>query len=73
MRKIKEVLRLKYQHGLSARRIARSCGIARSTVAEYLMRAKAVGLEWLLFSLLWVYASSLIRALAYPLAAEAAG
>ena len=46
MRKIKEVLRLRCQHGLSARQIARSCGIARSTVAEYLMRAKAEGLEW---------------------------
>lgn len=46
MRKIKEVLRLKHEHGLSMRRIARSCGIARSTVAEYLMRAKAAGLEW---------------------------
>ena len=46
MRKIKEVLRLKYQAGLSARQIARSCGIARSTVAEYLMRARAAGIEW---------------------------
>ena len=46
MRKIKEVLRLRYQQGLSARRIARSCGIARSTVAEYLMRAEAAGLGW---------------------------
>ena len=46
MRKIKEVLRLRYQQGLSARRIARSCGIVRSTVAEYLMRAEAAGLGW---------------------------
>src|SRR5258708_21771856 len=43
MRKIKEVLRLKYGLGLSARQIASSCGIARSTVAEYLMRAQAAG------------------------------
>src|SRR5258708_36036861 len=46
MRKIKEVLRLKYGLGLSARQIASSCGIARSTVAEYLMRAQAAGLGW---------------------------
>src|SRR5258708_18780666 len=46
MRKIKEVLRLKYELGLSARQIAGSCGIARSTVAEYLMRAQAAGIEW---------------------------
>lgn len=46
MRKIKEVLRLKYTHDLSERRIARSCGISRSTVAEYLMRARAAGLGW---------------------------
>jgi len=46
MRKIKEVLRLKYSHDLSERQIARSCGISRSTVAEYLMRARAAGLSW---------------------------
>ena len=46
MRKIKEVLRLKYSHALSERQIARSCGISRSTVAEYLMRARAAGLGW---------------------------
>ncbi len=46
MRKIKEVLRLKYGCGLSAREIARSCQVSRSTVAEYLMRAKAAGISW---------------------------
>ena len=46
MRKIKEVLRLRHQKGLSVRQIARSSGIGRSTVAEYLMRAEAGGLEW---------------------------
>lgn len=46
MRKIKEVLRLKYTHKLSERQIARSCGIGRATVAEYLMRARAAGLGW---------------------------
>ena len=46
MRKIKEVLRLKYDCGISEREIARSCGIARSTVADYLMKARAAGLGW---------------------------
>ena len=46
MRKIKEVLRLKYDCGLSAREIARSCQVSRSTVANYLMRAQAAGFSW---------------------------
>ena len=46
VRKIKEILRLKYACGLSKREIARSCNIARSTVADYLMRAMAAGLRW---------------------------
>jgi len=45
MRKIKEVLRLKYS-GLSNRKIAESCGISRPTVAEYIRRAKAAQLTW---------------------------
>jgi len=45
MRKIKEVLRLKAEEW-SDRRIAESCTIARSTVADYLQRAKAAGLTW---------------------------
>ena len=39
MRKIREVLRLKWAQGLSNRRIAASCGIVRPTVGEYLRRA----------------------------------
>ena len=46
MRKIKEVLRLKYDCGLSAREIARSCQVSRSTIADYLMRARAAGISW---------------------------
>lgn len=46
MRKIKEVLRLKYDCGLSDREIARSCQVSRSTVADYLMKAKAAGANW---------------------------
>ena len=46
MRKIKEVLRLKYENGLSNRNTARSLSISRSTVAEYINRARSVGITW---------------------------
>ncbi|MFH1739858.1 MAG: IS21 family transposase, partial [bacterium] len=46
MRKIKEVLRLRWACGLSQRQIAESCSIARSTVGEYVLRAQAAGLSW---------------------------
>jgi len=45
MRKVSEVARLSAS-GLSNRQIARSCGLARSTVAEYLERFKGAGLSW---------------------------
>jgi transposase len=46
MRKIKEVLRLKYDCGVSEREIARSCSVSRSTVADYIRRTMAAGLSW---------------------------
>jgi transposase len=46
MRKIKEVLRLKYDCGISEREISRSCQVSRSTVADYLRRAAAAKLIW---------------------------
>lgn len=46
MRKIKEILRLKHVCGLSERATARSCNVARSTVADYLRRARAAGVKW---------------------------
>jgi transposase len=46
MRKIKEVLRLSKEIGLSERQIAKSCGISRSTVKDYLGRAQRAGLSW---------------------------
>ena len=46
MRKIKEILRLKYEVGLGVRQIARSCSVGRSTVSEYISRASAAGLSW---------------------------
>jgi len=46
MRKIREVLRLKWARGMSNRKIATSCGIGRPTVSEYLRRAEEAGLSW---------------------------
>src|SRR5258708_35266892 len=46
MRQIHEILRLKYQNQLSLREIARSCGLAVSTVGDYVKRAEAAGLTW---------------------------
>ena len=46
MRKIKEVLRLSYPGELSARQVAQSLNISRSTVKEYQERAKKAGLTW---------------------------
>jgi transposase len=46
MRKIREVLRLKWGNGMSNRRIAASSGIGRPTVSEYLRRAEEAGLSW---------------------------
>src|SRR6202451_4180368 len=46
VRKIKEVLRLKFSVGLGLRAIARSCSIGLGTVHEYLQRAQAAGITW---------------------------
>ena len=46
MRKVKEVLRLKWASGCSVRQIAASCGIGRATVSDYLRRAEVTGLHW---------------------------
>jgi transposase len=46
MRKIREVLRLKFEQGLSCRTIAASCHICATAVHEYLRRAQAAGLCW---------------------------
>ena len=46
MRKIREVLRLLWDQGRSAREVARSCSLARSTVREYERRAAEAGLRW---------------------------
>lgn len=46
MRKIKDILRLKWDCRLSNRQVAASCAVARSTVAETLRRAEMAGLTW---------------------------
>jgi transposase len=46
MRKIHEVLRLKWQCGLTHRQIAASCSIGAGTVCDYVRRARNAGLAW---------------------------
>lgn len=46
MRKIKEVLRLRYQESLTHRQIATSLNISASTVHDYVGLAKIHGLSW---------------------------
>lgn len=46
MRKIRDVLRLRWQSGLSLRQIATSVQLPHTTVADYLRRAETAGLRW---------------------------
>ncbi len=46
LRKIREILRMKWALGLSDRQVAASLKIAHSTVGEYLKRAEQAGLNW---------------------------
>jgi transposase len=46
MRKLRDVLRLKYDSKLPHRAIAQACGLGLGTVTTYLQRAAAVGLMW---------------------------
>ena len=46
MRKFKEVLRLKFDHHLTNRKIAKSCAISHVTVGKYLDLAKRAGVTW---------------------------
>ena len=46
MRKVKEILRLKFEAGHGQRQIARSCAIGKTTVAECLARFERSGLSW---------------------------
>ena len=46
MRKLRELLRLKYEVRLPQRAIAQACGVGLGTVTAYLQRATAAGLTW---------------------------
>lgn len=46
MRKIREILRLKWELKLSDRQVARSVHVSHSTVREYVKRAEQAGLAW---------------------------
>jgi transposase len=46
MRKIKEVLRLRFELGLGQREIARACSISQGAVHSYLKKAAAAGVCW---------------------------
>jgi transposase len=46
MRKLREVMRLRYELHLGYQQIGRSCGIGVSTVCKYLQRAEAAAVTW---------------------------
>jgi transposase len=46
MRRIRDVLRLYHASRLSQRAVARSLGLSRDAVADYLLRAASAGLSW---------------------------
>ena len=46
MRRIRDLLRLKYAQGLSDRAVARSLGLGKGTVGNYLVRFSQAGLSW---------------------------
>ena len=46
MRKIRDVLRLSFEEGLSRRQVARAVQLPTTTVVHYTQRARAAGLSW---------------------------
>jgi len=46
MRRIKEVLRLRFELGLGQREIARACAISQGAVHNYLKKVAAAGISW---------------------------
>lgn len=46
MRKLREILRLKYERRMGHRAISRACGVGLGTVSEYVRRARREGLSW---------------------------
>ena len=46
MRKIREVLRLTHELGLSVREVREATGVGKTAVSEYVRRAKVAGITW---------------------------
>jgi transposase len=46
MKKIREVLRLTHELGLSVRQVCEATGVGKTAVCEYVNRAKVVGITW---------------------------
>ena len=46
MRKIREVLRLTHELGLSVREVRAATGVGKTAVGEYVNRAKVIGITW---------------------------
>ena len=46
MRRIRDVLRLKYEARLSERAMVAALGISKGAIGSYLSRARAAGLSW---------------------------
>ncbi len=46
MRRLRDLLRLKYEAGLTHRAIAQACAVGLGTVSAYLARATAAGVTW---------------------------
>jgi transposase len=46
MRKVREILRLRFERGLSQRQISASTGVSKGALGDYLRRAAAAGLTW---------------------------
>ncbi len=46
MRKIREVLRLKYEQKCSQREIQAATGLSKGSVADYLRRVEAAEIDW---------------------------
>jgi transposase len=46
MRKVREILRLRFERGLSQRQISASAGVSKGAVSDYMKRAAAAGVTW---------------------------
>jgi len=46
MRKIREVLRLTHELGLSLRQVREATGVGKTAVSEYVSRARVIGITW---------------------------